>query len=239
MEAIPLAKPPLPNNIRFRYPNLQLEKLSGKKKADQASNSTTEPPRRENIQNSATTQDEEMVSVDLNYVRDDTYNDDSSTATARTKKAKDGKHTKSSTGEKEVSFKAYINLRLKQDANPTPKNVEATYSLLSDKCKSWLMDIQQLEPSFKLHTVDPAARTQGVVHDPADFPQKLDELKTFFKGAHPNAEGGYMYLKVLGLAKGTTKQFISTVDWMHWDRSENINICQVQAYETQIIGWLL
>lgn len=35
------------------------------------------------------------------------------------------------------------------------------------------------------------------------------------------------------------KSFICTVDWMHQDRKESINICNVQTFETTFLRWLL
>lgn len=230
-EEVPLNKKPLQQFIRPKYPPLKLVDTALGRMA------ITRQPQEDTPMEEEKGEQYKMITVPLDLTEE--IMDDESSATTRTKMNKMPAGAEKVDQAEEESFKVYINLRLKIDGNPSPKDTATTFKLLFERCKTWLTGIQQMEPTFKLHTADPTAKTQRVVHDIKDFPEKLDELKSFFKGARPSAEGGYQYLKVLGSAKGTTKAFINSVDWMHRDRKENINICQVQAYETQIIGWLL
>jgi hypothetical protein len=99
--------------------------------------------------------------------------------------------------------------------------------------------IQEIEPSFKLHPVDPAERNQTILHAVSDFPKNLTDLKVFFKNARPIMKGGQLYMKVLASFDGEADQMIPKVSWYHRDRKERIAICAIQAFEVALSGWLL
>lgn len=232
-ETVNISTKNLPQFIRPNYPSLDLIAQDSKAKPTPVAKGNEE----KDSSNRHGISDENMETIELDD--DEKMQEDDSTATAPTGISTERSNRKETPGQPKESFKKYISLRLKMEENPDPTDTTTTLKNTMDRCRRWLQGIQQIEPSFKLHTANPAASRQGIIHDMKDFPQTLEELKVFFKGARPKAEGGFIYLKVLGSANGTTKNFIGSVDWMHRDRKEFINICQVQAFETQILGWLL
>ena len=69
-----------------------------------------------------------------------------------------------------------------------PKTTEnspmAPIITLSSRLEAWWKGMQEMDGSFKLHTVDPNFKSQKVMHHTKDFPtNKMAELKEFFKGA--------------------------------------------------------
>ena len=54
-----------------------------------------------------------------------------------------------------------------------------------NRCKEWVKEVQDLVPSFKLHTIDKDA-AQEILHDLTKFPKNLGELKLFFKNLRPS-----------------------------------------------------
>jgi hypothetical protein len=72
-------------------------------------------------------------------------------------------------------------------------------------------EIQQIEPSFKLHPVDPDNQNQTILHAIKDFPQDLTDLKVFFKNTRPMMKGGMLYLKILASFEGEPDQLLSKV----------------------------
>lgn len=188
---VSLGKKPLYWFIRPEYPKLEFSTRD-----DQAM-MELEPTKTKAIVGARNT-DVDMVTIDL---QDQIMTEDgeiNSVDTAPTKKDGPTKSPAKAKNDKEKVFKGYLNLRLKLEANPDPTDTLKTFNMVMDRCKAWLKAIQDLEPSFKLHTADPEAQAQKILHDLKDFPDKLDNLKSFFKGARPMSKGGFLYLKVLG-----------------------------------------
>lgn len=111
--------------------------------------------------------------------------------------------------------------------------------IATDRCKEWLSEIQKVTPSFKLHTIDPLAPSQEILHDPTKFPTALSDVKNFFLGIRPNQKGGKMYMKILASFNGSGEELLSNTTWYHKPRKELIRIASIQAPAVALVGWLL
>jgi hypothetical protein len=85
----------------------------------------------------------------------------------------------------------FIDVQIKLDPIKTTKPINAKNACIN-RCKTWLSEIQEVKPSFKLHPVDPAEQNQIILHAVSDFPKTLTDLKIFFKNARPIMKGGQL-----------------------------------------------
>jgi hypothetical protein len=93
-----------------------------------------------------------------------------------------------------IIFTKFINVQIKLDPIKTTKPIGAINACIN-RCKIWLSEIQEIEPSFKLHPVDPPEQNQTILHAVSDFPKNLTDLKVSFKNARSIMKGGQLYRK--------------------------------------------
>ena len=78
----------------------------------------------------------------------------------------------------------YMDLHLNVPATTDKSSPIAPIATLSTRLEGWLKGMQEMDETFKLHTVDRNYKSQKVLHHQKDYPtNKLAELKEFFKGA--------------------------------------------------------
>ena len=78
----------------------------------------------------------------------------------------------------------YMDLHLNVPATSDKSSPIALIATLSTQLEGWLKGMQEMDETFKLHTVNPNYKSQKVLHHQKDYPtNKLAELKEFFKGA--------------------------------------------------------
>ena len=141
--------------------------------------------------------------------------------------------------EAEKKYKGYIGVQLVMEPLAKPGSVGDAVKMVIAKCHQWMSNIQEITPTFKLHTADPEGEVQTTLHSLTDFPKDLGTLKNYFFGARPLPKGGRLYLKVLTEFEGNMKEFIQNVKWFHDNAGERIYECQVQAFQTKIPCFLL
>jgi hypothetical protein len=132
----------------------------------------------------------------------------------------------------------FIDVQIQLEASPSGKPIDAMLKCV-ERCKDWLLEVQQCEPSFRLQTVNQKAPSQRTLHDPTTFPKDLPGVKEFFKNARPLTSGGRLYLKIRASFEGTSEALLGKITWYHNDRKERVMIAPVQAYEVMLAGWLL
>ena len=134
----------------------------------------------------------------------------------------------------------YVDIHLNLPKTKDDGGILDMIATLSSRLEDWLKEIQGLDGSFKLHTVDPSAQTQKVLHHNKDFPtNKLAEIKEFFKGARPIPNGGKLFMKVKASFKSSAKELIGNAEWFHSDKKELFRRSSIQACHVDIVGWLL
>ena len=95
----------------------------------------------------------------------------------------------------------------------------AAIETLTARLLSWTQGIQELDNSFKLHTVDPGHQSQKVLHDLDNFPtSNMNEVKEFFKGAQPISDGGKVFLKIKASFKKSAEELLGNAQWYHSEK---------------------
>ena len=197
-------------------------------------NSTTSNKTKPKPNNQKKHQKEVPDEIDI----EDNIEDDDTTPDDATVDAGNSKATPLSSTPKNASTtisKKYMDVQIRIDKIKTTKPIDAI-NACRDRCKTWLEEIQQIEPSFKLHPVDPDNQNQTILHAMKDFPKDLTDLKVFFKNARPIMKGGMLYLKILASFEGDPEQLLSKVIWYHKDRKERIAVSPIQASEVALLG---
>ena len=134
----------------------------------------------------------------------------------------------------------YMDLHLNIPATTDKSSPVAPIATLSSRLEGWWQETQEMDESFKLHSVDPNHKSHKVMHHPKDFPtNKLAELKEFFKGAWPGPHGGKLYLKIEALFKQSPKELVGNAQWSHSEKKEMFCISSIQACHVNIVGWML
>ena len=134
----------------------------------------------------------------------------------------------------------YMDLHLNIPATTDKSSPIAPIATLSTRLEGWLKGMQEMDDTFKLHTVDPNHKSQKVMHHQKDFPtNKLAELKEFFKGARPIPDGGKVFLKIKASFKQSPKELIGNAQWSHSEKKELFRSSSIQACHVDIVGWLL
>ena len=181
---------------------------------------------------------EEKMEID----DDDDANDDGKSAVTATK-------SNSQSNEKEVPKEIiaqieetplYMDVHLNVPKTKDDGGILDMIATLSSRLEAWLKEIQGLDGSFKLHTVDPSSQTLKVLHHTKDFPtNKLAEIKEFFKGARPIPNGGKLFMKIKASFKSSVKELIGNAEWFHSNNKELFRPSSIQACHVDIVGWLL
>ena len=111
---------------------------------------------------------------------------------------------------------------------------------LAEKLKKWMRGVQQICPSFKLHTVDPKHETQSTLHiiDELDW-KKISDIKQYFRGAQPKPKGGRIFLRVKASFDMTMPEFLGNIEWYHQNQNERIQEASLQCFQSEILGYLL
>ncbi len=116
--------------------------------------------------------------------------------------------------------------------------MSAPINTLKKTLKNWVQGIQDTDPTFKLHTIDPDAVNQLTIHALKDFPSSLQEIQGFFAKAKPLVKGGKLYMKILASFNSKPEDLTGNVRWYHQDWSERFERSIIQGPETAIVGWL-
>ena len=134
----------------------------------------------------------------------------------------------------------FMTVHLNVDKPPDNASPAEILSIMSNRLENWVRDIQGIDNTFKLHTVDPEYKTQKVLHDLKDFPKdKLMDIKAFFKGARPLPHGGKLFLRIKASFKQPTNELIGNAEWFHTAKKELFRVADIQASHVDIVGWLL
>jgi hypothetical protein len=132
----------------------------------------------------------------------------------------------------------YMDLQL--NIPPTKEEgMEAPIAMLAKTLKTWMKGIQEIEPTFKLHTVDTASKNQIIVHHLKDFPKSLAEIQALFHKSKPLTKGGKLYMKILASFNCSPQKITENVQWWHQERKERFQKSALQCAETTCVGWLL
>ena len=100
--------------------------------------------------------------------------------------------------------------------------------------------MQEMDKTFKLHTVDPNHKSQKSCTTTKTFPRiKLAKLKEFFKGARPVPDGGKLYLKIKALFKQSPKELVGNAQWAHSEKKEMFGASSIHACHVDIVSWML
>jgi hypothetical protein len=118
------------------------------------------------------------------------------------------------------------------------EGMEAPVQTLAGTLKQWMKGIQEMEPTFKLHTVDPTAQNQTMIHRLNEFPTKLQDIQCFFSKAKPLIKGGKLYMRILASFQGSPGELTEKVKWYHQARQERFQLSLIQSAETTCVGWL-
>ena len=125
---------------------------------------------------------------------------------------------------------------------PTQENSGpmAAIETLTARLLSWTQGIQELDNSFKLHTVDPGHQSQKVLHDLDNFlMSNMNKVKEFFNGARPISNRGKVFLKIKASFKKSAKELLGNAQWYHSEKKELFRKSAIQACHIDILGWLL
>ena len=104
---------------------------------------------------------------------------------------------------------------------PTKENtgLMSVIATMSSRLLTWVQGIQEMDNSFKLHTVNPMYPSQKVLHDLDDFPtNNMKEIKEFFKGARPITEGGKLFMKIKASFKTPVEVLVGNAQWYHSEK---------------------
>jgi hypothetical protein len=200
-----------------------------------ATNTTTKKQTQPNdTQQTANSVQEGPKDIEIDDIDDDVSQDD---ATVDAGNSRSTPHSSTPMNASTTISKKYMDVQIKLEKIKSTKPIDAI-NACRDRCKSWLKEIQQIETSFKLHPVDPDNQNQTILHAIKDFPQDLNDLRTFFKNAKPIMKGGMLYLKILASFDGEPDQLLSKVLWYHKERKERIAVSYIQASKVALLGWL-
>ena len=128
---------------------------------------------------------------------------------------------------------------VKIDAS-SKKAETSSLTLLANRLREWLDEIQSVEPSFRLINVDPKDEEPGMLHLSKNLNwEKLTEIKKNFRGVRPKKEGGRIYTRIRASFHGTPTELLSNVGWFHQERKEYFAIASLQCFQLAVIGFLL
>ena len=133
----------------------------------------------------------------------------------------------------------YLDIQLQIQASTSDDAMEPL-NKLADKLRRWMNGVQQICPSFKLHTVDPKHENQATLHviDELDW-KKLSDIKQYFRGAQPKPKGGRSFLRVKASFDMTLTDFLGNIEWYHQNQNERIQEASLQCFQSEILGYLL
>ena len=139
----------------------------------------------------------------------------------------------------EATTTKYIDVQLQIVASTSDDAMEPL-TKLAEKLRKWMKGVQQICPSFKLHTVDPKHENQATLHviDELDW-KKLSDIKQYFRGAQPKPKGGRLFLRVKASFDMTLTDFLGNIEWYHQNQNERIQEASLQCFQSEILGYLL
>jgi hypothetical protein len=97
-----------------------------------------------------------------------------------------------------------------------------------------------MEPSFKLHTVDPTHESQTVLNDSRTHDwTRFGDIKKFFRGAFPKPKGGRLFLRVKASFNGTLPDLLGSVGWYYREAKKLICLASLQCFRSDNLGFLM
>jgi hypothetical protein len=131
----------------------------------------------------------------------------------------------------------YMDLHLIVPENPKEKGPPEVIAMLKRRILEFMKHMQELEPCFKLHTINPEAKNIMTLDSPQKLPIKLPEIQDIFLNAKPLQKGGNLDMKVLVSHDCSTEELTAQTDWFHQDAKERFKKCALQVLHTANAGW--
>jgi hypothetical protein len=113
----------------------------------------------------------------------------------------------------------YIDLHLNVPHTPDDKGPTALIATLQKRLLKFIKDVQGVEASFKLHTINPNAKNIMTLDSPERLPDTLTDIQNIFLNAKPLRKGGKLYMKVLVSHNCSPETFYSLTEWFHQDQN--------------------
>jgi hypothetical protein len=184
---------------------------------------------------------EEEQSMDIEgqegYWDDDTVLESTQDST----NGKSGTHQSHSTASSTLQSQnqqIYMDLHLNVPETPKEKGPPEVIATLRKRLLEFMKDVQEMEPSFKLHTINPEAKNIMTLDSPQKLPVKLPEIQDIFLNAKPLRKGGKLYMKVLVSHDCSTEELTAQTDWFHQEVKERFKKCVIQVPHMANAGWL-
>ena len=171
----------------------------------------------------------------------DQENSDDESVLASNKTGQDNNNSTPKDNEVQLENKPiYMDLHLNIPETKENTGPMAAIETLSKTLHNWLQGIQEMDDSFKLHSVDPSYTSQKVLHNLDNFPTtNMNEIKEFFKGARPIIRGGKTFMKIKASFKSAVQELVGNAHWYHSEKKELFRKSAIQACHIDIIRWLL
>jgi hypothetical protein len=191
-----------------------------------------------NTENASTAEEQSMdIEGQDGYSDDDTVPQSTKDST----NGKSGTHQSHSTAPSTLQSEnqqIYMDLHLIVPETPKDEGPPEVIATLRKQLLEFMKEVQELEPSFKLHTINPEAKNIMTLDSPQKLPIKLPEIQDIFLNAKPLRKGGKLYMKVLVIHDCSTEELTAQTDWFHQDAKERFKKCALQVPHTANAGWL-
>jgi hypothetical protein len=152
-------------------------------------------------------------------------NSDEDTAVQSTKDGHSGKskmnqeHTAAGSCLQSENKQIYMDLHLNVPATPKDKGPPEVIATLQKRLLKFIIDVQGVRASFKLHTINPNAKNILTLDSPERLPETLIEIQNIFLNAKPLRNGGKLYMKVLVSHDCSTEALYAQTEWFHQEEN--------------------